>query len=191
MCSEFRSFLGSNPEMLLPEKDLEDAGGGCGGPLQFRLFQGQEADNHCEIFTPISQDLTSSSDDDTRRRKEDQEAPVQQLVDEICVNDYPDLAVELPSSSSSSTTTSGKELVDEDLERSTPSSPHRTIPAVLPCPPAPRKPKSRPITTKRKLAAARRVVFVDLSSDEIASLFSPRAADLQSGEGSVKKARQL
>lgn len=67
----------------------------------------------------------------------------------------------------------------------TPTSLDNKIPAILPCPPAPRKPKSTISKTKRK--ANRRLVFLDLTS-EIESLFPPTVlADLG---GKIKKVRQ-
>ncbi|PON36722.1 hypothetical protein PanWU01x14_326230 [Parasponia andersonii] len=68
----------------------------------------------------------------------------------------------------------------------TPTSLDNKIPVVLPCPPAPRKPKSTIAKTKRK--ANRRRVFLDLSS-EIESLFPHNVlADL--GGKIKKKVRQ-
>ncbi|XP_062084942.1 uncharacterized protein LOC133791070 [Humulus lupulus] len=67
----------------------------------------------------------------------------------------------------------------------TPTSVDTKIPVVLPCPPAPRKPKSTILKTKRK--ANRRRVLLDLTS-EIESLFPPTVlADLGS---KIKKVRQ-
>ncbi|CAN0854100.1 hypothetical protein LINGRAHAP2_LOCUS5832 [Linum grandiflorum] len=184
--------------MLLPEKDHDS-----GGPHQLRLFLTPSSpattseDHHHHqllsgILTPSSQASTSSStssspDDENRQIHRPEEAePVQQppLDDQqeaVAENDSPELAVKLLSTS--------EFINDDDDDVKTPTSPRCRIPAVLSCPPAPRKPKSRPITTKRKLEETRRVLFVDLSSDEIESLFSPRAADLRSG-GGVKRVRQ-
>ncbi|XAR58999.1 hypothetical protein NMG60_11014610 [Bertholletia excelsa] len=62
----------------------------------------------------------------------------------------------------------------------TPTSRKRRIPAVpSQCPPAPRKPKARPLT-KRKAASRR--LFLDLSS-EVESMFPPALlADLRAGK---------
>ena len=206
MCSEFTSFdLGPNSQMLLPEKDHLNDDDDHSGPHQFRLLltrsspatssdfanDQQQQQLLCGILTPISHDSTSSSSSssspvqqqqplDHQQEEEEEEA----VADNDCVSiDYPELAVKFPP------TSSGQELInDGDGGVRTPTSPGSRIPSVLTCPPAPRKAKSRPITTKRKLMEGRRVLFVDLSPDEINSLFSPRAADLYSGGG--KKARQ-
>nr|CAN68753.1 hypothetical protein VITISV_035530 [Vitis vinifera] len=64
--------------------------------------------------------------------------------------------------------------VEEDDDNDgfkTPTSVDHKIPLILPCPPAPKKPKSLP-STKRRAAGPNRRVLLDLSN-EIQSLFPP------------------
>ncbi|XP_052211365.1 cyclin-dependent protein kinase inhibitor SMR3-like [Diospyros lotus] len=72
----------------------------------------------------------------------------------------------------------------------TPTSSDQRIPLVPKCPPAPRKPKSLPLTPGKRNAATRRRLLLDLSG-EVESLFpTPLVADL--GEsGRIKKARKV
>lgn len=77
---------------------------------------------------------------------------------------------------------------DFDSGFKTPTSLDHQIPVLLQCPAAPRKPKSRPILTKRKAQSqSQRRILYDLSN-EIEALFPPALrADLGN---KIKKAKQ-
>lgn len=78
-----------------------------------------------------------------------------------------------------------RDVEDDDDGFKTPTSLGHKIPAILQCPPAPRKPKTIPLMTKRK--AARQRILLDLSND-IESLFP--TALLVDLSGKFKKIRQ-
>lgn len=77
---------------------------------------------------------------------------------------------------------------DFDSGFKTPTSLDHQIPVMLQCPAAPRKPKSRPLLTKRKAQSqSQRRILYDLSN-EIEALFPPALlADLGN---KIKKAKQ-
>jgi hypothetical protein len=78
-----------------------------------------------------------------------------------------------------------RDVEDDEDGFKTPTSLDHKIPAILQCPPAPRKPKTIPLT-KRK--AARQRILLDLSND-IEALF-PQALLEDLSRGKIKKIRQ-
>ncbi|KAE8039043.1 hypothetical protein FH972_011491 [Carpinus fangiana] len=78
-----------------------------------------------------------------------------------------------------------RDVEDDEDGFKTPTSLDHKIPAILQCPPAPRKPKTIPLT-KRK--AARQRILLDLSND-IEALF-PQALLEDLSRGKIKKIRK-
>ncbi|OAY51808.1 cyclin-dependent protein kinase inhibitor SMR10 [Manihot esculenta] len=159
MFSQFKSIsvIGmSNPEMFLSDKDLNSV------ELNFLVRPTMEFEaGECDVAP-----LRDGHGDD----EEEEEDKCKFLVST--------LKIKLPAT---------REFeIEEDLHDGfkTPTSLDQKIPVILPCPPAPRKPKSLP-SNKRK--SSRRRVLLDLSN-EIESLFPPALrADLG---GKIKKVRQ-
>ncbi|XP_059431009.1 cyclin-dependent protein kinase inhibitor SMR3-like [Corylus avellana] len=78
-----------------------------------------------------------------------------------------------------------RDVEDDEDGFKTPTSLDHKIPVILQCPPAPRKPKTIPLT-KRK--ATRQRILLDLSND-IEALFPP-ALLVDLSRGKIKKIRQ-
>ncbi|OAY37816.1 cyclin-dependent protein kinase inhibitor SMR10 [Manihot esculenta] len=181
MFSQFKSltFIGvSNPEMFLSEKDLNSMEFNflVRPALEFedhecdiaRLREGDDDQDELHLNNPKEEEKEGE-----RKREEHKEGDQCKLL-------VSTLKIKLPSLGEFKL----EEDVDEDDGFKTPTSLDNKIPVVLPCPPAPRKPKSLP-SNKRK--SHRRRVLLDLSN-EIESLFPPALrADLG---GKIKKIRQ-
>lgn len=132
--------------------------------LQFH----QDHDRHNNIANLQKAELCEEKD----------KAKEEKHQEDKCKGFAPSLKIQLPSL--------GEFKVEEDGDGfKTPTSLDHKIPVILQCPPAPRKPKSRPLP-KRKLPHQRRI-FHDLSN-EIEALFPPALrADLGK---KIKKVRQ-
>ncbi|CAL1400483.1 unnamed protein product [Linum trigynum] len=136
-------------------------------------------------YSSPSSSASSNRDDDRNSRPNEDGTPVQPLQDQGGIPRR--ILVTTPKLEEVKLAFSGGEIdVDQEDGMKTPTSPASKISPILSCPPAPRKPASRPIHTKRKLAA-RRVLFQDYS-DEIQALFSPNIAS-DSAAGKIKKVR--
>ncbi|OMO67757.1 hypothetical protein CCACVL1_20340 [Corchorus capsularis] len=166
----------SNPEMFLSEKDLSTSNNSMEfsflvrPPLEF-----QEEDDECQI-APNFQDVVN---DEPRQQQEDK--------CKLAVVSDP-MELKLPCLGESKVhDENGKEEDDDGFK--TPTCLDQKIPAMLKCPPAPRKPKALPIissSAKRK-ANFRRRILLDFTK-EIESLFPPALlADLGN---KIKKVRQ-
>ncbi|KAJ9178276.1 hypothetical protein P3X46_010173 [Hevea brasiliensis] len=180
MFSQFKSltFMGvSNPEMFLSENDLnsmefnflvrpalefED---------EYRIAPLLDGDDRDDLHLNSKEEEEVEEDEEERKREEHKEEDKCKLL-------VSTLKIKLPSL--------GEFKIEEDLDDGfkTPTSLDQKIPVILPCPPAPRKPKSLP-SNKRK--PQRRRVLLDLSN-EIESLF-PTALRADLG-GKIKKIRQ-
>lgn len=171
MYSEFKSFsfMGvSNSEMFLSaEKDLNN--------LEINFLSRPtlefQDDHQCEIAPlQLEEELHEKVGEDHKQHKEREE--------DKCKITVSSLKIQLPSLA--------EFKVEEDSDEGfkTPTSSDHKIPVVLQCPPAPRKPKSRPLT-KRKVSPRR--VLHDLSN-EIEAMFPPALlADLGN---KIKKVRK-
>ncbi|XP_022731607.1 cyclin-dependent protein kinase inhibitor SMR3-like [Durio zibethinus] len=167
------SFMGvSNSEMFLSEnKDVSST-------MEFSFLvrpplEFQE-DDQCQIAT--FQDV----DDEPQQQKEER---VLQEEDKCTLLMAP-VELKLPCSGEFKVHENGEEDAKNDGFK-TPTSLDHKIPVMLKCPPAPKKPKSLPISPKRK--AFRPRILLDFTK-EIESLFPPALlADLGN---KIKKVRQ-
>ncbi|EEF28791.1 conserved hypothetical protein [Ricinus communis] len=163
----------SNSEMLLSEKDLSSM------EFNFLVRPALKFEDECDI-APLQ--ISSDPDD---LPEEDEEEEVQEHQEDKCKLLISTLKIKLPSLGEFKIQEQEQEQQDLDDGCKTPTSLNHKIPTLLPCPPAPRKPKSLP-SNKRK-SPARRRVLLDLSN-EIESLFPPALrADLGA---KIKKVRQ-
>ncbi|KDP44228.1 hypothetical protein JCGZ_05695 [Jatropha curcas] len=167
----------SNSEMLISEKDLNSM------EFNFLVRPSLEFEEKCEIAS--SQDCINDDGNDLelnpKEREQEQEKEEEEEKDRKCKLLVSALKIELPSLEEV------KINQDDDDGFKTPTSLDQKIPIILPCPPAPRKPKSLPTNKRKSLAPPGRRVLLDLSN-EIESLFPPSLrADLG---GKIKKTRQ-
>lgn len=175
-----------NLEMLLSEKDLINAVDHFDflvrPTLEFRHDQCQIALSDQENSEENQMQKYQQQQQNRKDQKDQKEGDKFDMLAST-------LKLKIPTSeefrSSSVAVLEDQENVDHADGFKTPTSLDHKIPATLKCPPAPRKPKSLPLT-KRKVAARRRVLL-DLTS-EIELLFPPAIlADLG---GKIKKVRQ-
>lgn len=187
MYSKFKSFsiIGvSNSEMFLSaEKDLNSLELNFLAkprPREPTLEFHQDHDCHNNIAT--LQDSELCEDKRVVHLHGKDEAKEEKDQEDKCDGFASSLKIQLPSL--------GEFKVEEEQEEDgdgfkTPKSLDQKIPVMLQCPPAPRKPKTRPLP-KRKLPQQRRILH-DLSN-EIEDLFPPALrADLRN---KIKKVRQ-
>ncbi|XVF20061.1 hypothetical protein REPUB_Repub11eG0165700 [Reevesia pubescens] len=140
-------------------------------PLEFQ-------EDQCQI-APF-QDVHHDDDQPQQQKEEEEEDKCKLLM-------AAPLELKLPCSGEFKVHENGGDHEDENINDGfkTPTSLDSKIPVMLKCPPAPRKPKPLPISTKRK-AFGRRIIL-DLTK-EIESLFPPALlADLGN---KIKKVRQ-
>lgn len=181
MCSELKSIsvMGvSDPEMFLTEKDLN--------AVEFNFLVRPTLEIHHEC--PITR---SEEDEESEVVGHDEEQTAQENKKEegdkfdVLVSS---LKLKIPSVQEFRVKEDDKDDDNKDNNDGfkTPTSSDQKIPATLHCPPAPRKPKSLPLSSmKRKAHGRHRQVLLDMSN-EIESLFPPvLLADL--GGGKIKK----
>ncbi|KAH7550039.1 hypothetical protein JRO89_XS13G0124500 [Xanthoceras sorbifolium] len=167
----------SNSEMFLSEKDLNAL------ELNFlarSTLEFEEEHHECQIAPLQEDDVFVKREQEEEEKKKIEKEEKQEDKCRILVSS---LKIKLPNILGEF-----KDEEDNNDGFKTPTSSDHKMPPVLQCPPAPRKPKSRPLITKRKLpAAAQRRVLHDLSN-EIEALFPPvLLADLGN---KIKKVRE-
>ncbi|KAJ9189150.1 hypothetical protein P3X46_000480 [Hevea brasiliensis] len=183
MFSQFKpiSFMGvSNPEMFLSEKDLNSV------EFNFLVRPALKFEDECDIAPLRGGDDQDDELHDLKGQQEEEEAEEEEEEREQEEHKEEDKFKSLVSTLKIKLPSLGEFKIEEDVDDGvkTPTSLDHRIPVILPCPTAPRKPKSLP-SNKRK--SPRRRVLLDLSN-EIESLFPPALrADLG---GKIKKVRQ-
>lgn len=177
------SFTGvSNSEMFLSEKDLSsmEISFLVRPPLEF-----QEADHPCCQIAPNFQDDESQQQKEERVQEDQQQ---QEKEEKLCKLQLTPLEINLPSSGEFNSHYYKKNNNEDGFK--TPTSSDHKIPAMLKCPPAPRKPKSLP-SPKRKDAFRRQKMLLDLTK-EIESLFPPALlADLGNKIKTVRQFKEV
>ncbi|XVF68752.1 hypothetical protein PTKIN_Ptkin11bG0026500 [Pterospermum kingtungense] len=167
----------SNSEMFLSEKDLTSTTMEISflvrPPLEF------QEDQCCQI-APFQEETVQEQQDQQQQQQEKEEKCKLLMRSPLELN--------LPASEEFNKGHKNGGHQEEDERNDgfkTPTSLNHKIPALLKCPPAPRKPRSLPISPKRK--AFHRKILLDLTK-EIESLFPPALlADLGN---KIKKVRQ-
>ncbi|XP_061354195.1 cyclin-dependent protein kinase inhibitor SMR10-like [Gastrolobium bilobum] len=153
--------ISSNLEVFLPEKH---------DPRLCSLVRKQE----------LVQERDQDQDHEDRQRQDQKQQQQNAITVPVLPEEPLGLKLKIPSYKEVE-----REKEDSNDGFKTPTTSEHKIPAILPCPPAPRKPKTLP-STKRK--AYRRRIVLDLSQ-EIESLFpTPFSVDLGDG-GENKKVK--
>ncbi|OMO91242.1 hypothetical protein COLO4_18500 [Corchorus olitorius] len=178
----------SNPEMFLSEKDLSSSNSMefsflVRPPLEF------QEENECQIapFQDVANDEQAQQQVEQQEQEEEEEEDKCKLA-AVCPMDQ----LKLPCLGEfkvhdENGNGNGKKEEEDDDGFKTPTCLDQKIPAMLKCPPAPRKPKALPISPAKRKANFRRRILLDFTK-EIESLFPPALlADLGN---KIKKVRQ-
>ena len=157
--SEFESvsFMGvSNSGVFLTEKDLTSIGFNFLAKPTLEFQDDDHECGNCETARSGEGKFDKKQEEKEREEQEEEKCKVKVTPMDLKMSSLAEFKVE----------------EDDDNDGfKTPTSVDHKIPLILPCPPAPKKPKSLP-STKRRAAGPNRRVLLDLSN-EIQSLFPP------------------